>query len=183
MTKLSDISIISSGVFLKSSINGNVKYLQSKHFDSRGIFQNNAFAEVEVGKSQKHLLQDGNILFSAKGAQNFAATYKESMGLSVASSTFCVIKITSQSYTPDFVCWYLNHPTTQSWIKSKSMGTSVKHISITNLQEIEIPEVPLDTQHKIVEIAQLAERQEQIKLRLIELNRLQLNNMLINKIK
>lgn len=63
------------------------------------------------------------------------------------------------------------------------MGTSVKHISITNLQEIEIPEVPLDTQHKIVEIAQLAERQEQIQKRLVELNQLQINNMLINKIK
>lgn len=183
MTKLSNISIILSGVFLKPTPNGTVKYLQSKHFGSRGNFQDNAFAEVEVGKNQKHLLQDGNILFSTKGAQNFAAIYKEYMGLSVASSTFCVIKITSQSYIPDFICWYLNHPTTQNWIKSKSMGTSVKHISITNLQEIEIPEVPLNTQRKIVEIATLAEREEQIETRLIVLRRLQIDNMLINKIK
>lgn len=183
MIKLSDISVISSGIFLRSSPNATVRYLQSKHFNSRGIFLNNAFAEVEESKCQKHLLREGYILFSSKGALNFAAIYKESMGLCVASSTFCVIKITSNNYIPDFVCWYLNHPTTQNWIRSKSMGTSVKHISITNLQDIEIPTTPLDVQKKIVELENMAQHREEIETRLLELERVKLNNMLINKIK
>ncbi len=183
MVKLKDIAVISSGAFFRPSPTGAIKYLHSRHFSSDGKFLDNAFGEIDEEKCKKHLLEDGQILFSSKGSANFAALYRDNMGACIASSTFCVIKITSSGYSPEFVCWLLNHPTTQNWVKSQSVGTSVMHISITNLQEIEIPLIDIEQQLKIVDIAKLAEKESTIEKRLIELKKLRINHMLISKTK
>ncbi len=182
MIRIRDIAIITSGVFLKPTLNAEVKYLQSKHFNNSGEYLNNAFDEVDFEKSQKHLLKSGNILFSSKGTYNYATLYDDSMGECVASSTFSVIKLFDDSYLPEFVCWYLNHPSTQRTIKAMCMGTSVQHISISNLHNIEIPTVDIELQRKIVETDRLSKRVVEINNRLTELTRLKIDKMLINKI-
>ncbi len=184
MNKLKDIAIISSGTFLKPAPDGEVKYLQSKHFSRDGNYLNLAFDELLLtNKSRKHLLKDGDILFSSKGMVNFAAVYKESMGFAIASSTFSVIKLRTNDFLPEYIKWYLNHPSTLASIRSKAMGTSVLLVTLAQLNEIEIPCVSISEQKIIVAMDSLFRQEKGIMQRLLELKQKQINYLLLNKIK
>ena len=107
MIKFKDIAIITSGTFLKPSPEAEIKYLQAKHFSRDGNYLDSAFNELLLtDRSRKHLLKNGDILFSSKGMINFATVYNENMGLAIASSTFSVIKLKTNDFLPEYIKWY-----------------------------------------------------------------------------
>ncbi len=87
-TALKHITNIQTGVFAKPLKEGEIVYLQAKHFDENGqlisFLHPDLLAESISGH---HLLQAGDVLFAAKGTKNFAALY-ESKNLPAVASTF-----------------------------------------------------------------------------------------------
>ncbi|MDD5770409.1 MAG: hypothetical protein PHE25_05560 [Candidatus Gracilibacteria bacterium] len=75
--KVKDIAVVQTGVFLRTGKKGNVTYLQAKHFNDYGDLRESLIPDLKQEEiSKKHLLQDGDILFSAKGTRNFATVYR-----------------------------------------------------------------------------------------------------------
>ena len=74
---LKHIAFIQTGVFAKPAKEGQIVYLQSKHFDENGILKSSLYPDLKAESiSEKHLLQNGDIIFAAKGTKNFAALYE-----------------------------------------------------------------------------------------------------------
>ena len=159
---LSDIAELQSGLFAKPDIHPDTLYLQGIHFNQFGEFDPEVkpFLKAEQ-KNPKHLLQEGDVLFAAKGINNFAVVYNRHLGKAVASSSFIVIRLIDDTVTPEYLAWFLsNDPNVKSF--HKQLGTTIPSISIEKLSTLEIEIPTLETQQDIVHVQFLRNREKQI---------------------
>ena len=186
--RLDDIATLSSGIYAKPDYSPDTLYLQSVHFDEFQKLTPVLEPQLKIeGKSAKHLLQDGDILFAAKGIHNFGVVYHASYGKAVASSSFVVIKLkkeTKNMILPEYLAWFLTNTSDIRDFHRKQLGTTVPSISIKTLSEIEVKIPNIRKQHLITNIQQLRNKQKDLtqKLELARDTQIQqlLNNTLTN---
>ncbi|MBK9248662.1 MAG: restriction endonuclease subunit S [Ignavibacteria bacterium] len=183
---LSQIATIQTGLFAKPIADGEVVYLQVKHFDDNGMLVGNLHPDLkEEDISQKHLLRQGDILFASKGSKIFATEFDNISQPAVASTSFFVIRQKEEfreTILPEFLVWYLNNPTTQTLLKSKAIGTSLVSISKSVLDELDIPIPEMKKQHAILKIARLRNKEKVLQLRINELKEKQIQQLIIKSI-
>lgn len=182
--QIKDIATITSGVHAQFGQFGTATYLQSNFFTESGDWKKTIHPNLVLDKqTERHLLREGDILFAAKGAKNFATIVTNKMGACVASSTFLVIRIKAEqrkSILPEFMVWFLNHPNTLSFLKSKAIGSGVPSISKRVLDETEIVTPDLNIQHNIIIIDNLRKREKHLKNKIEELRQMQIQKLLFN---
>jgi len=161
--KLSELSNIQTGIFIKPFEQGNLLYLQSKHFDEKGNLIQSTQPNAWISNNQeRHLLKNGDILFAAKGPKNFATLYQDMGTRAVASTSFFVLRIKHNIISPQYLTWFLNCPRTQTILKNQAVGTSIPSISMEVLKNLEIKVPSLQTQNAILEITKLRLREKKL---------------------
>ena len=171
-TKIKDITNIQTGLFAKPSDKGDVVYLQSKHFDENGLIRTVLHPDLKADNiTSKHMLQTGDVLFAAKGTRNFAAVYETHNKAAVASTSFFVIRIADRTLLPEYLAWFLNHPSIQSLLKSKARGTAIPSIRKSELDELEILLPSVEKQKIIVKLSNLANKEVEIRLQITNLKK------------
>jgi restriction endonuclease S subunit len=165
-TRLSDIVQFQSGVYEKPDINADTLYLQAVHFTRSGLFDEKVQPYLKLNdKLQKHLLTEGDLLFAAKGLNNFAAVYHKEIGKAVASSSFIIIKMREQekqNIQPDYLAWFITHNKQIKLMHEQQLGTTIPSISMKQLAELEIDIPPIAVQKKIIAIHQLREKEKEL---------------------
>jgi restriction endonuclease S subunit len=183
-TILNTITLIQSGVFAVSSTQGDTLYLQSSQIDELGIITRNLQSMVLLEpRLKKYLLQDKDILFSAKGIRNSAVCFDARMGAAVASTTFLVLKVQSASVLPEFVAWFLNHPSTQATLKAQARGASPPSITKDVLQHLQIDVPSLQRQEEILQIHSLWKKEQNLLRMINELKAQEIQSLLIQSAK
>lgn len=154
--KLKDITQIQFGYYAQPSKNGNIKYLQAKHFKDLGqlVSDNDTFLEDDE-KTNANLLEDGDILFAAKGFRFFAALYKAEFGKAVASSIFFIIKPNTQKIIPGYLVSVLNLPKNLLHFQQSGAGSSIPSMRKNELLDFTFNLIPIAQQHKIVSLQEL----------------------------
>ena len=164
--KLSNISQFQSGIYEKPDINADILYLQSVHFTRSGTFDKTVTPQLKLNnKLEKHILKEGDLLFAAKGLNNFAVVYHKSIGKAVASSSFIIIKINvekKQTIQPDYLAWYITHHKQIKLMRQQQLGTTIPSISMKQLAELEIDIPPISVQNNIVALHQLREKEKEL---------------------
>jgi len=182
--KLKDIAGIKTGLFAKPIKDGDIVYLQAKHFDDNGELKLNLHADLDSKDiTSKHLLIPGDVLFASKGTKNFACVFESHNPASVASTSFFVIRIYNNIVLPEFLAWFLNNPTTQKILKSKAIGTSMASISKVVLEDLDIPTLTIEKQQIIIKINKLHKEELNIIKQIQELKDYSIQIQLINAIK
>lgn len=162
-TNLKNIATIQTGVFLKPQSEGEILYLQVKHFDNDFRLFHSVHADLkEYSVNQRHILTPGDILFAAKGSNNFAAVYQNGYPRAVASTSFFVVKINDVNIIPEYIAWFINVPNTMEWLKSFARGTSIPSISKSVLEDLEISLPELKVQKAILQIDELRLKEKNI---------------------
>ena len=186
-TALKYIAFIQTGVFAKPIKEGQIVYLQAKHFDENGILRSSLYPDLKAESiSEKHLLQTGDIIFAAKGTKNFAALYENKNQPAVASTSFFVIRLNEDfqdKILPEYLTWYLNLNTSQHYLKSQAVGSSIVSISKSVLDELDISIPNLNTQKSILRIAHLRNSEKKLQQQIEMLREKQIQQQLINAIK
>jgi len=164
LIKLQNIAKLQSGLYSKPDIAADTLYLQANHFNNSGQVDALLKPQIKItGKNEKHLLQDEDVLFVAKGTKNYGVVYKKDIGRSVASSSFIVIRI-QETYKnqvlPEYLAWYLTNTPYFREYHQRQLGTTIPSISIKKLNELEIDLPTMDKQKRIVEISKLREREK-----------------------
>lgn len=181
---IKDFTNIQTGLFAKPLGEGDVIYLQVKHFDEEGKLQSVLHGDLLSSYvSEKHLLKDGDVLFAAKGTKNFAAVFENHNEPSVASTSFFVIRPTDNKIMPQYLAWFLNNHTTQTLLKGQAIGTSIPSISKQVLENLEIPVPDIKTQRAIVEISKLRNKEKSLRQKIETLREKQIQQQIINAIK
>ena len=177
---LKEFASVRSGIFLKPHATGEILYLQAKHFDETGIFLDGAFPSLKWDHvSEKHLLKSGDILFAAKGVKNFAAVYDNPSLPAVASTSFLVISLVVDYIEPKFLVWWLNSSEVQEFLKGIAKGTSIPSITKAQMEELEVPILPLDVQQGLIRLAGLRKKEKTIMADIERLNDYKLDLSLI----
>ena len=156
IVKLSDVASIKFGHYAKPSNSGTILYLQVKHFNDLGQLINKSdsfLAEGDIKKS--NLLQQGDILFAAKGFRFFATVFNQAMGDAVASSIFYILKVNLTLILPDYLVAVINSPENIIHFQSSGAGSSVPSVRKKELEDFEFNLIPLSEQKKVVEIYNL----------------------------
>ncbi len=181
---LKHIAFIQTGLFAKPIAEGDIVYLQAKHFDENGNLRSSLHPDIKADYiTDKHLLKTGDILFAAKGTKNFAAVFENHNEPAVASTSFFVIRLTQKNILPKFLVWYLNHPFTQKLLKGQAIGTSIVSISKAVLEEMEVPVPDIKTQKAVLHIVQLRSEEKKLKQQIETLREKQIQQQIINVIK
>lgn len=114
---------------------------------------------------EKHVLNNGDILFAAKGIKNIAVVYNSNIGKAVASSSFFVIKLKSQIkqiLLPEFLAWVINHPEKQKILKAGAKGSALPSITIGTIQNLSLFIPDLKKQKIILNINKLLFKEKEI---------------------
>lgn len=167
--KISDIAQLQFGLYSKSSEEGDVKYLQAKHFDDSGVLIDEIDTRLKKDdKNESHLLHDGDVLFVGKGFRNFAWTYTSQIGDAIASSIFFVVRPNQNKVIPEYLAILFNTPKYQSYFQSMGAGSKITSIRKSELEALLINLPDLDTQKKIVVLKKLHQRDMQLSQKIIE---------------
>jgi len=185
-TTLKHIAGIQTGFFAKPTLEGEVVYLQAKHFDEAGQICADLHPDLMADSiSEKHLLRRGDVLFAAKGTKNFSTVYDIKLP-AVASTSFFVIRIENkykQQILPQFIAWLINNPIAQAYLKGQAMGSSIASISKGVLEELEISIPSIQKQQLILKISNLRNQEVELRRQLEILREKQIQQQILNAIK
>lgn len=184
-TTLRNIAALSSGIYAKPDLEGEVYYVQAKHFNDKGEFDFTVKPELRLdGKIEKHLLRTGDILLASKGDYNYAVQYRGLIDKAVASSTFIVVRVRDQSQLlPEFLTWYLNHPGTQLFFKDRSKGSAITSLAIGAIADLAIFVPPVPKQKIILKLDELRKKETQLRQQLAAVRENCIQQQLFNTIK
>jgi restriction endonuclease S subunit len=179
--RLQAIAELSSGIYLKGSPAGKVAYLQVK--DLLMTSPETTATRVEyISKLENYMLRNGDLLFAGKGTTYLCKVFDLNIP-AVLSTTLYSIRLRSNLISPEYLCWYLNHPSVVAAIKTAQAGTGTPLIHKPTLENLEIIIPDHETQQRIVDLSYLQKREKEI-LEAIAEKRMQVTNqILINELK
>lgn len=184
--KLGEIASINTGYPFRTRIerdpDGTVGVIQMKDIDGYNRLDLSDVYKVKLEDlSEKHLLQQHDLLFRSRGVTNTTALVTEKIEPYVAASPLMIIRVESSYVDPAYLVWYLNHPLGQKQINRFAGGTSQLMVSKSALAEIVIDLPPLATQKVIAEIAALNQREQQLMEEIARKRKLYMDAVLMQK--
>lgn len=177
--KLKDIANVLSGVYLRPSPSGEIAYLQVSDLQS-SLSEKTTLKVDFVPKLSRYLLQKGDILFAGKGTKYLCQTFNLDIQ-AVPSTTLYMIRPNRERVLPEYLCWFLNLPQTESIVKATQVGSSIPLIHKSSLEELEIPVPDLNIQSRTLEISSLQQRERQL-LETIAEKRALITNQILYKL-
>ena len=125
------------------------------------------------GRKAPDWLQEGDILFIARGSRNFAVCVENLPGRAVCSQYFFVIRIKNcAELLPAFLVWQINQFPAQNYFTMHAEGTDQPSIRRSVLEALPLVVPPLSRQQQLIVLDQ-AVRQERTLLEGLIRNRAQ----------
>ena len=121
---LKKIADILSGIYGKTDPDGEIAYLQTKDCGADSVIVKYASRILHTPNMQKNMLQQGDILFAARGVNYLSVVFREKEK-AVASTSFFVIRLKSSAVTPEYLCWFLRQPSIKAYFKRLFLGNAM----------------------------------------------------------
>ncbi len=164
---------------LEHNPSGDVSVIQMKDIDDSNVVHGETAIRIVLPKGKgHHLLRAGDLLFRSRGRSNGAARVLEGIGVAVLAAPMILIR--PHGVLPDYLCWFINAPTTQAQFGALSEGTSVRMISAEALKALDVPLPAMAVQQRVIQIAALAEQEQSLMAR-IAMQRHRLNTRMLMK--
>ncbi len=109
---------------------------------------------------ERYLVESKDIVFRSRGQTNTCAIIPELLGTTIIAAPLFHISVGIASVLPEYLCWYINQPFAQSYFTRNARGTVGRMIGKDTLEELPVEIPSLEVQHRIIELAELAEREQ-----------------------
>lgn len=155
---------ISSGFSFRNKIendeNGDLLVVQLKDLrESYSAIGDNLTKVSSVLIGRNYTLEKGDILFIAKGSNNYALEFDINLPNVIASSAFFVLRPDTATVEPGYLAWYLNQGDAQRYFKQNTAGTYIPNINMGTVENMSIEIPSMETQKKVVAIDRLRKRE------------------------
>ena len=176
--KLKDLAEIQIGYQFRSRVDtvsdGNYRVVQIKDIDSVGKRSTKDLSRIMMKRPvEKYLIDEGDVLFLARGHRNFAIPILDDLHDVIAPGYFFILRPRQELVHPGFLAWYINQSPAQTFIQRIARtGTHMPVVTKTSLEILQIPVPPLDHQHTIVRAAELLDEEVALLERLIQKRKL-----------
>lgn len=160
MIQLKEISIIRRGVQLtKSKLDVLNKEEKKSHYiinlknveDGVVKLSDSEMIATESRWIDLYEVQVGDILITSKGSLFKIAIVDESITNAILTANLFFIRVNKSKYRPEVLKYYLESELGQKLIESISKGAIIKSISNRDLEELLVPQIPMEIQNQIVE--------------------------------
>ncbi|MBA1147838.1 restriction endonuclease subunit S [Ectothiorhodospiraceae bacterium WFHF3C12] len=171
-SKLIDFVSISPGYPFRARIpdipDGGVRVVQMGDVTSRMEVDWDRVVVTELpGRREPDWLQEGDILFAAKGNRNYALALTDVPEAAVCAPNFFLVRVDSQRALPEFVVAYINEGPGAEYLQRAAEGSRIGNIRKAALGAMPISLPPLQVQEKMIELKQLIGEEEETLRRLI----------------
>ena len=132
------------------------RMLTLKSFEPRG-WVNEGELDVFFSKEKlenKYLTNEGDIIIRLTTPYTAICINDKQEGL-VIPSNFAIIRLKEQIYIPEFVALFLNSEIIEKKFFKSSISTTIPLIKTKHLREMDISDIPLAVQQKLVKLNQL----------------------------
>lgn len=177
---------ISSGYSFRGKIHhyadGDIRVIQLKDFIDDYTAIGNECILIPIDKIKpKYHLKNGDILFIAKGTNNYALVFTTIDDIpTIASSALFVLKVNKKIADPQYVAWYINQNPVQNYLKTNESGTYVTSINKTAIENIPIKLPSISLQKQIARLAQLHKQEKQLSAKITNLKDSLITHQLLN---
>lgn len=143
--------------------------IQAKDFDKqRQIRWSNLARFSPIGGTSRYELKLDDVLFLARGQDNFACHIDRDLKATVVANTFYILRPNQEMVLSPFLAWWLNQTPAQDYIKLRRSGGSLPFISISALLQLEISIPTFEIQNKILELEKLRKQEANLTASLFE---------------
>jgi len=175
-TPLGEVARVSTGYPFRRKVEaeegGDVVLIQIKDVDStEGVSEGGTIVlRSEGGKYEKHLLQQGDLLFQSRGSRHPVAVVEGGVR-GIAATGLLVIRPDPLRVMPSYLAWWLNHPQSQEKLtRGVARGTYIPFISKVELDAFLVALPALAVQARIVEVDRLQRLERKLGAQLEQLN-------------
>jgi restriction endonuclease S subunit len=181
---INKIATIHTGIYAQTSSDGQLYYIQARHFGQNRKFIETVKPELTFDKKlEKHILQTTDVLVAAKGYDRFAIACSGLPQTAVASSMFIVLRITQMDMLlPEYLAWFINHPKTQSILSGSSKGTALPSVSKNDIGSLEILVPSVEKQKSVLKVYGLFQKERDLRLKLDALITSKIQQQIFNAI-
>jgi len=159
---------------------GQISVVQMKDLNDENRVDCKDLMRVGMNKVKKHhLVRPGDIVFRSRGQVTTAAILIEDPGPAVVSAPLLRIRVDQNVVLPDYLVWYINHPSSQALLASRAKGTSLKMISKQALENLEITVPPMEKQRAIAELVALANEEQRVLKKIVDRRSLYISTKLM----
>ena len=192
MAKIKDIATVQMGVSLRSRLepekDGDLTVIQMG--DIRGEYglpfahklpHIHQLAVIhEQGFKEHHFVQQKDLIFRSRGTLTTAAIINDAeIDRAIVLAPLLRIRVTDDKVMPEYLCWFINQPPAQSFLRSKSTGATMVMVGKSILDTLDIPIPNLANQKKIIELVILAHREREIMEGMSTMKKIKLNRDLM----
>jgi restriction endonuclease S subunit len=159
---LSDLATIAAGYPLRGAVDalpeGDVAVIQMGDVSAEGGIDWYNVSRVTLPRSRdESYLRKGDVIFTTRGARNFALAIDDIQGQAVCSPHFFVIRIMPQwNLLPEFLAWQINQRPVQEYFQREATGSFILNIRRDVMEATPIAFPDLAKQHSIVALADTA---------------------------
>jgi restriction endonuclease S subunit len=164
--RIADIADVRAGYPFRGRVipdpGGNARVIQIRDLETGGRIRIDQLVRVKAANVENYRLREGDVLFLARGERRFAIPVPEESGNDfIAASYFFVLRPMPEIFA-GYMTWAVNQPDFQEDMRTFVKGGTLPQITKTDLLELQIEVPPLATQHQIVAVHALMERERQL---------------------
>ena len=116
-----------------------------------------------------NFLASEDVIFTTRGARNFALALGQIPGLAVCSPHFFVMRVIDPCrIIPAFLAWQINQRPAQEYFRREATGSYILNIRREVIENLPLALPPLTTQHAIVALADAARAERAALTKMIE---------------
>lgn len=158
---------------LESAESDGVLTIQLRDIAQDGSTDFGRLTRVRVDAvSDRYLVRPGDVVFRSRGEWNTASAIDESLPEpALAVMPLFILRPKAKVVVPEFLAWTINQAPAQRHFEGEAQGGSMRMISRSTLETLDLDVPALATQKRIVEIDRLARRERLLALELAEKHR------------
>lgn len=174
LLKLSDICTVKAGHPFRGKIpersDGDALAVQIRDVSEDGDILWDQVIRTEIkGRKNPDWLQDGHVLFAARGQRNNAALVESPPSQAVCAPHFFLLEVKDESLiAPSFLAWHLNQADSQRYFAKAAQGSAQVNVTRAHLEAATIAVPPLEKQLTIVKLYRAAIAEKKLHMALIE---------------
>ncbi len=147
---------------------GNILALQLRDVAANGTIDFNNLTRIYLDAiPEKYLVRAGEVVFRSRSASMSAAVIDAPLPLpALAVLPLMILRPDPQVLSGAYLAWVINQEPAQRYFEESAQGTSLRMVSRSSLENLEIAVPGLETQERILQIAALAEQERDLADRL-----------------
>ena len=172
LCRLKNIASVQIGLAFRSRIEpeaDGVAVIQMRDLTEDNKLSHHDLTTVKVdGLSDRHLVKCKDLVFRSRGQTTTATIVDTEIGPAVVAAPLLRIRVTSKHVLPEYLCWFVNQASAQAFLHSRATGTAMTLIGKSALDALQVPLPDLETQERIVSLADLSNKEQKLMRELAE---------------